>query len=75
MSELQDLKKEIEALQLETIKTEELDWDQKTNIKRAAEKISDEIKNFDKTLEALNSITNESEKHDLFSPELMKKFK
>tara|TARA_B100001996_G_C18671937_1_gene597047 strand:+ start:256 stop:3690 length:3435 start_codon:yes stop_codon:yes gene_type:complete len=75
ISELQSLKKEIESLQLETIKTEELDWDQKKNIEKSMNKITDEIKDFDKALESLNNLSNESEKHDLFSPDLMKKFK
>ncbi len=75
ISELQNLKKEIETLQLETIKSKELDWDQKKNIEKSMEKITNEMKDFDKAIEALNNLSNESEKHDLFSPELMKKFK
>ena len=75
ISELQDLKKEIETLQLETIKSEKLDWDQKKTIEKSVEKINNQIKDFDKALESLNELSNESEKHDLFSPDLMKKFK
>ena len=75
ISELQNLKKELKTLQLETIKSDELDWDQKKNIEKSMEKITGEIKDFDKAIESLSDLSNESEKHDLFSPELMKKFK
>ncbi len=74
MEEIQDLKDQFKSLELEALKTEKLDWDQQQSLKNAIEEASEQLENMEKMAEALESITKQGEKHELFSPELMDKF-
>ena len=75
MDEFQELGDHIEALNLEALKATDLKWEQQQEMKDVLEKAAEELQNLEKMAEALNSIVQEGEKHDLFSPALMDKFK
>ena len=75
MDEFQELKNHIEKLNLEALKTTDLKWEQQKEMKDVLEKATKELQNLEKMAESLNSILKESEKHDLFSPNLLDKFK
>ena len=75
MDEFQELRDHIEALNLEALKATDLKWEQQQEMKDVLEKAAEELQNLEKMAEALNSIVQEGEKHDLFSPALMDKFK
>ena len=71
----QELKELFEALELEALKTKDLDWDQQQSVKNAIEKTKEQFANMEKMAETIESITEQAEKHDLFSPDLLDKFK
>ena len=73
--EFQDLQELFESLELESLKTKELDWDQQQSVKNALEQAKEELANLEKMTEAIESITKQAEKHDLFSSDLLDKFK
>jgi hypothetical protein len=71
----QELKELFEALELEALKTKDLDWDQQQSVKSAIEKTKEQFSNMEKMAETIESITEQADKHDLFSPDLLDKFK
>jgi len=73
--EFQELKDLFEVLELEALKSKELDWDQQQSVKKAMEKAKEELNNLEKMAEAIESITDQADKHELFSPDLLDKFK
>ena len=73
--EFQELKELFEALGLEALKAKELDWDQQQSVKNAMEKAKEQFANLEKMAEAIESITEQADKHELFSPDLLDKFK
>ena len=75
MDEIQDLKDQFEILELKALKSKELDWDQQQSIKNSLEQTRDELDNLGKMADAMESITDQAEKHELFSPDLLEKFK
>ena len=62
-------------MELEILKSKELDWNQEQSIKNSLEQSKEEIQNLEKIAEALQSITDQAEKHKLFSSDLLEKFK
>ena len=75
IDEIKDLKEQFEEMELQILKSKELDWDQEQSLKNSIEESKDEIKNLEELAEAIQSITDQSEKHKLFSPDLLDKFK
>lgn len=75
VEEFQELREQFEALELEALKSKELDWDQQQSVKNAMEQAKDELANLEKMADAIESITAQAEKHELFSPDLLDKFK
>ena len=75
IQEIEDLKEQFEKMELEVLKSKELDWDQEQSLKNSIEKSKEEIENLEKVADALQNITDQAEKHKLFSPELLDKFK
>ena len=75
LEEIKDLKEQFEEMELEILKSKELDWDQEQSIKNSLEQSKEEIQNLEKIAEALQSITDQAEKHKLFSSDLLEKFK
>ena len=75
LEEIKDLKEQFEKMELEILKSKELDWNQEQSIKNSLEQSKEEIQNLEKIAEALQSITDQAEKHKLFSSDLLEKFK
>ncbi len=75
LDELEKLNQKIDELNLEALKTTDLDWDQKKEIENTLSQLNEEFQSMEKMEEMLSSIIEDSEKHDLFSPSLLKKFK
>ena len=75
MDEIQELKDQFEILELKALKSKELDWDQQQSVKNSLEQARKELDNLEKMAEAMESITDQAEKHKLFSPDLLAKFK
>ena len=72
--EVEKLKEQFELLEMKTIKTEELNWEEQKAVKNTIEKVREEIKDLESLSKAITEITKQAEKHKLFSPELLNKF-
>ena len=75
MDDLENLKDHIETLNLEALKTTDLKWEKQQEMKNVLEKTGEELQSLKKMTDALNSIAEKGEKHGIFSPALLDKFK
>ena len=74
VDEIQNLKDQLNTLELDALKMTEMDWDKEHSLKSIMEKITEELETLEKVTEALNTLTDHSEKHKLFSKDLLEKF-
>jgi len=73
--DLKLLQERLEEAELDLIKSDAVDWEQQQEIKQTLEKAAAEVEKLQKLAENLKALAEMAEKHGLFSPELMKKFK
>ena len=73
LENINDLKSELKDIELETLKTNELTWEQKQSINNSIEKVKAELKKLEIS-EAIEAVSEQAEKHDLFSEDLLGKF-
>ena len=75
LDDLVALKDEIDNMELDVIKTEdELKWEDQQRIKEIIDQAKNEINKMKDISSAIEKLMEQSEKHDLFLPDLMKKF-
>jgi len=75
LDDLVALKDEIDNMELDIIKTEdELKWEDQQRIKEIIDQAKNEITKMKNISSAIETLMEQSEKHDLFLPDLMKKF-
>ena len=74
VEEVEELKKQFEMLEMKALKAEELDWEQQKSVKNSLEKAKEELENLEKISDSIEEITEQAEKHNLFSSDLLKKF-
>ena len=74
LEEINDLKEDWEKLELEMVKSSELSWEQKQSIKSKLEQVKTKLKNLEKISKSIDSVTEQAEKHELFSSDLLDKF-
>jgi len=75
LDDIENIKNQLEETELKMLKSKELDWDEKQALKNSIEQTKKEIENLDKIAKAIESITEQAEKHKLLSPSLLEKFK
>ena len=76
IDELMSLKDEIDNMELNILKTEdELKWEDQQKIKEIINQAKNEINKMKNISDAIETLMEQSEKHDLFLPDLMNKFK
>lgn len=73
--ELERIDEALESIELEALKQEELNWEQKQRLKRSLETVQQKLEQIKSLQEALQKIAEQSEKHELFSPDLIEKFR
>ena len=71
---IKSLKNQIEDMKLDVLKTEELEWEDQQEINQIINKAKEELETLEKISESFERMTKDGEKHELFLPELMKKF-
>ena len=71
---VQNLKDQLNTLELDALKMTEMDWDKENSLKSVMEKITEELETLEKVTESLNALTDHAEKHELFSKDLLEKF-
>ena len=76
IDDLMVLKDEIDNMKLDILKTEdELKWEDQQRVKEIMNEAKNELKKMKNISDAIESLMEQSEKHELFNPDLMKKFK
>ena len=72
--DIKNLQEKFESLELKILKEEELNWDRKKSVQDIIENAKKEMEQLKKLSESIESITNQADKHKLFSPNLLEKF-
>ena len=75
LNDIENLKDQLESTELKMLKSDEMNWDEKQSLKRSIEQSKKEIEKLEKIAEAIESITEQAEKHKLLSPKMLEKFK
>ena len=76
VNELMSLKEQIDKMELNVLKAEDdLKWEDQQKIKEMVSKAKDELDRIKNISKAMESLMKESEKHNLFMPDLAEKFK
>jgi len=74
LEEIQSIQEHLEDVENDLIKSENIEWEHRQDLKKILEETKEELAEFEKMAEALETLSETIEKHDLFSPELLKKF-
>ncbi len=74
IEKVEKLKEQFELLEMKALKTEKLNWEGKKAIKSSIENAKKEIEELEDLSKAIKNLTQQAEKHKLFSPELLDKF-
>ena len=74
LEDLETIQKELQDLKLDMIKSNDMDWQQQQTMKNILEETKERISEFQEMAEAMESLKDAAEKHQLFTPELMEKF-
>ena len=75
LNDIESLKDQLENTELKMLKSDEMDWDEKQSLKKSIDQSKKEIEKLEKIAEAIESITEQAEKHKLLSPKMLEKFK
>lgn len=75
LEDIQSIQEHLEEVELDLLKSDKVEWEHQQEIKKLLEKTKEELAEFEKIAEALEALSENAEKHDLFSPELLEKFK
>lgn len=72
--ELESIRENMDQLELDVLKQDQLTWDQQQDLQKMLEGIREEIQKMEKLNETIDALKEAAEKHDLFSSDLMEKF-
>ncbi len=72
--ELESIRENMDQLELDVLKQDQLTWDQRQDLQKMLEGIREEIQKMEKLNETIDVLQEAAEKHDLFSSDLMEKF-
>ena len=75
LNDIESLKDQLESTELKMLKSDEMNWDEKQSLKNSIDQSKKEIEKLEKIAEAIESITEQAEKHKLLSPKMLEKFK
>ena len=75
LDEIESIKQEFKNLELKMLKATELNWDEQQSLQNSIDNTKKELSDLEKIAETLETITEQAEKHKLFSPNLLEKFK
>ena len=73
-NEIDKIQDQLNNLELEMLKSDKIDWDQKQQIEETLSKIKEETEALKNIAQSMEAINQEAEKHKLFSEDLMEKF-
>lgn len=73
--DLKELDRTLEEVELELLKENRVQWEQEQTLKRSRSDLKEKLDRIDELQRKVQEIIDESEKHTLFSPELVEKFR
>ncbi len=74
LEDLSEIDETLESLELDLLKKEDLNWEQEQTLKQSIEEVREKIKQIEEMQEQIQQIMDQSEKHKLFSQEMIEKF-
>ena len=74
LEDLSEIDETLESLELDLLKKEDLNWEQEQTLKQSIEEVREKIKQIEEMQEQIQQIMDQSEKHELFSREMIEKF-
>ena len=74
LEEIEKLHKQLKKVKLNLLKTDKPEWKDQQALKEAMEDVKEKLTDFETLTDQLDALNNSSEKHQLFSDDLMKKF-
>jgi len=74
LKEIEKLHKQLKKVELNLLKTDKPEWKDQQALKETMEDVKEKLTDFETLTEQLDELNNSSEKHQLFSDDLMKKF-
>jgi len=72
--ELESIRENLDQLELDALKQEQLTWDQQQDLEKMLEGMKEEIQKIENLKETIDALQEIGEKHELFSADLMDKF-
>ncbi len=75
LAEIQKLQKQLKKAELTLLKTDKPNWKDQQALKETLESVQDKLTDYEALSEQLEALNNSGEKHQLFSENLMEKFK
>ena len=75
LAEIQKLQKQLEKAELTLLKTDKPNWKDQQALKETLKSVQDKLTDYEALSEQLEALNNTGEKHQLFSDNLMEKFK
>ncbi len=74
VKDLENLTESLEEIQLELLKDDKLEWEKHQLLEESLKDVQEKLKEIEELREQIDAITEEAEKHELFSPDLLEKF-
>ena len=75
IKDIQKLQKQLKKAELNLLKTDKPEWKDQQALKETMEAVKNKLSDFEELAEQLEALNNSGEKHNLFSADLMEKFK
>ncbi|MFQ6616781.1 MAG: hypothetical protein ACE5HZ_08495, partial [Fidelibacterota bacterium] len=75
VEDLKDLEKTLEDAELELLKDDRIQWQQEQTLKKSQSEVQERLDTISELRQKVQEIIDQSEKHTLFSPELVDKFR
>ena len=75
LGDIQKLQRQLKKAELDLLKTDKPDWKDQQALKETMEDVKAQLSDFEDLAEQLESLNRSGEKHNLFSEDLMAKFK
>jgi len=75
LSDIQKLQRQLNKAKLDLLKTDKPEWKDQKHINETIKTLENQLNDFQSLKKQINQLNNSGEKHQLFSDDLMKKFK
>ncbi len=74
-TEMETIRQNLNQMELEALKQDQLNWDQQQELQKMLESVQEEFEKMEELSVALETLQESAEKHDLFTSDVLDKFK